>query len=189
MCLRCMPLRRDGGVRVHGPVDNRCPGSGKQPRIAAPLGHSFSSTESSPPATTVVADSSPGPPPSPAHVEGLHLQPPGKIVKRIPRASREHAASKLAAILDDVTAANNVASWTRLLNFPRRCLRVPVRGGSRWSLARQVNRQLTEECDPPPPPTAGTNWPLRSVRVKPYSPWPSMFQLSWKKATSEALSV
>ena len=37
----------------------------------------------------------------------------------------------------------------RLLNFPRRCLRVPKRGGRRWNLARQVNLQLSEECDPP----------------------------------------
>ena len=27
VCLRPMPLRKDGAVRVHGPVGNRCSGS------------------------------------------------------------------------------------------------------------------------------------------------------------------
>ena len=56
----------------------------------------------------------------------------------------------MAVILDDLTATNGVTTRIRLLHFPRRCLRVPLRGGRRWSLVRQVNHQLTEEYDPPP---------------------------------------
>ena len=36
------------------------------------------------------------------------------ILKRIPRAARHQAASKLARLLDDVTARNDIPSWARL---------------------------------------------------------------------------
>ena len=32
VCLRLMPLRRDGKIRVHGPIGNRCQGSGIPPQ-------------------------------------------------------------------------------------------------------------------------------------------------------------
>ena len=41
-----------------------------------------------------------------------------------------------------------MSAWTRLLNFPRQCFRVPGRGGRRWNLARLVNQQVAEENDP-----------------------------------------
>ena len=39
-----------------------------------------------------------------------------RILKRIPRAARHQAASncKLARLLDDVTARNDISSWARL---------------------------------------------------------------------------
>ena len=76
---------------------------------------------------------------SPPRVTCIQLQPTGKILKRILRSSRELAATKLAAILEAVIVENDVTTWMRLLNFPGRCLRVPMRGGRRCSLARQVN--------------------------------------------------
>ena len=30
-CNRAMPLRRDGNMRIHGPVNDRCQGSGRPP--------------------------------------------------------------------------------------------------------------------------------------------------------------
>ena len=73
-----------------------------------------------------------------------------KFLKCLPRASREQAGKKLAAILDGVVSRNDHASWEHLLLFSTRCFRHPGRGGRRWSLASAVNRQLREEADPPP---------------------------------------
>ena len=64
-------------------------------------------------------------------------------------ASRDHAARKLATILDQIVLNNNTASWDRLFSFAPRCLRVPRRGGHRRSLASHVNAMLREESDPP----------------------------------------
>lgn len=55
---------------------------------------------------------------------------------------------KLISILDGVTTNNSISVWMRLLNFPRRCLWVPKRGGYRWNLAKHVRQQVDEECDP-----------------------------------------
>ena len=51
-----------------------------------------------------------------------------KILKRLPKASREFSAKKFAAILDAVVTKNDPASWDRLLRFNTRCLRQPRRG-------------------------------------------------------------
>ena len=57
-------------------------------------------------------------------------------------------ASKFTTVLEDVNRSNNENAWMRLLNFPRPCFKVLGRGGRRWNLARLVNQQLAEECDP-----------------------------------------
>ena len=72
-----------------------------------------------------------------------------RVLKKIPRSSRNSAAGKLSSILDDVVSANDISSWTRLLYFASRCLKVPKHGGRRWSLTTQFNRQLNDECDEP----------------------------------------
>ena len=134
ICLRPMPLRKDGAIRVHGPVGDRCPGSG-----IAPLPCDTPPTEAFPQAGTQ------------ASTEDLSTLPFVRILKRLPRASRVQSARKLRTILDEVTVTNSFNSWMRLLKFPRRCLRVPIRGGRRWNLAKHINHQLAEESDPPPP--------------------------------------
>ena len=78
----------------------------------------------------------------------IQLLPCGKLLKRIPRTSREHAAKKLISILDGISAINDIDTWMRLLKFPRRCFQVPHRGGRRRSLVTQVNNQISEETDP-----------------------------------------
>ena len=75
-----------------------------------------------------------------------------KILKWIPRASREQAAAKLAKILDAIVSKDghdDHVSWDRLLQFSARCFRVPARRAKRCSLASMVNGQLREEVDPP----------------------------------------
>jgi len=54
---------------------------------------------------------------------------------------------KLATVLEDVVSKNDVTAWERLLSV--RCLRTPAWCGRNWSLATLVNRQLSEEEDPP----------------------------------------
>ena len=137
ICCRIMPLTRAGLVRVHGPVGNRCRGSRNLPFIpnlgqGAGIG---ASPPSSPPRREVLT-----PPRSTV-----------KILKRIPRASRDHAARKLATILDQVVLNNNTASWDRLFSFAPCYLRVPRRGGHRRNLASHINAMLREESDPDPP--------------------------------------
>ena len=70
ICLRPMPLRKDGAIRVHGPVGDRCPGSG-----IAPLPCDTPSTEAFPQAGTQ------------ASTEDLSTLPFVRILKRLPRAS------------------------------------------------------------------------------------------------------
>ena len=73
-----------------------------------------------------------------------------KVLRQIPRSSRDRGARKLAAILSDVMTTNSIAAWTRLIRLPKRCFRVPKRGGKRWSLSSLVNQQLIEEADVSP---------------------------------------
>ena len=145
VCLRSMPLRKDGAVRVHGPVVCRCPGSGTRPRSAPP--------DMSPGPTTPQPSSCSQHPTAPSTSPGVSLLPRIRLLKRLPLASHDHAASKLSTVLEEVNRSNNVSAWIRLLNFPRRCFRVPGRGGRRWNLARLVNQQVAEENDPTPPVT------------------------------------
>ena len=73
-----------------------------------------------------------------------------KVVKRIPRASRYFAATKLAHVLDGITEHNDASSWDRLFRFSFHCLALPKRGGRRRSLASALNEQLRAEADPAP---------------------------------------
>ena len=70
------------------------------------------------------------------------------ILKRIPRASRDPSARKLASILNQVTTDNSAPSWDHLFHFASRCLRAPKRGGHLRSLASHVNQMIREEADP-----------------------------------------
>ena len=86
----------------------------------------------------------------PSTVFSLPLRTSVNIIKRLPKASRECAARKFAAILEAVVRKNDHNSWNRLLCFSRRCLRHPDRGECRRSLATAINNQLRDEADPPP---------------------------------------
>ena len=67
------------------------------------------------------------------------------VLRRIPRLSRITVARKLACIIDQVILRNDFASWCRLLQFPKKCLFSPKRGGRRWKLASIVNNQVSQE--------------------------------------------
>ena len=140
VCRRPIHLTKAQLIRSHGPSNNRCAGSGKPPAGLLPL----PARSTAPPASSdVVSATAPG--------TLAPFRSATKILKRIPRASRPSAASKLAAILDGISASSDVDTWVRLFKFPSRCLRAPKRGGHRRSLVSVVNQQLKDEADPTPP--------------------------------------
>ena len=126
ICLRTMPLTKAGLIRVHSPVEDRCPGSRNPPS-------SLPQRERTP-----AQDFRP-------------RRPSVNILKRIPRASRGLAARMLATILDLVSTDNSAATWDCLFQFAPRCLRVPKRSGHCRSLASHVNQMIREEADPESP--------------------------------------
>ena len=181
VCCRFMPVTKARLLRVHGPLSNRCKGSGMSPSLS-PSTHpphplSLPSSTATPPSLSTAA--------TPSIAEGIpdmrageastslllpsDLRNSVRVLKRIPRASRHLAASKLASNLDGVTELNDSASWSRLLQFSHRCFAVPKRGGHRRSLAARVNRQLQEEAIPLIQPvgrsyfTHGSRAPLKSL--------------------------
>ena len=173
VCHRSIAVMGAGVVRQHGPVRSRCPGSGRPPALPGPgspgldNGRGVSTPSTTQPAlsTSSLSSASPLRP----------LRPSVKILKRIPRASRELLGKKLAVILEAVVRNNDRASWDRLLRFGARCLRHPrpVRGGRRWALATAVNSQLREEADPPAasPPTGSLSGEANLLHQTPSSSW------------------
>jgi len=141
VCHRQIAVTAAGWIRQHGPVSARCQGSRQPPALSVQSDHLSSA------ASPILAEVSA---PDSAALSSLSLppRPTVKILKYLPKASRESAGKKLASILGGVVSKNDHASWTRLLRFSSRCLRHPGRGGRHWSLASCVNRQLNEEADP-----------------------------------------
>ena len=142
-CSRVISVTRAGLVHVHGPIGNRCPGSQCLPAASA------SSNSSS----TALPSSAPQFPPSSSlsGITDLPPRPAAKILKRVPRASREVAANELATVVGNVVNCNDHGSWVRRHRFPAQCLRVPQRGRRR-NLASQVILQVSEESDQPAQP-------------------------------------
>ena len=105
-CSRVISVTRAGLVHVHGPIGNRCPGSQCLPAASA------SSSSSS----TALPSSVPQSPPSSSlsDITDLPPRPAVKILKRVPRASREVAAKKLATVVGNVVNCNDHGSWVRL---------------------------------------------------------------------------
>ena len=150
VCGRVLSLTKAGLVRTHGPVSNRCPGSRAHP-VAS--GVSLPSSNIEAPTSCLSAQREEDCSQHPLSLSRLRLKP----IKRIPRASRELAAKKLASIIEAVIANHaSVPAWDRLLRFSARCLRAPIRGGRRWNLARVINDQLRTEQDPPASPSPRT---------------------------------
>ena len=139
VCRRSLCVNKAGLIHPHGPINNRCLGSSKPPADCI--------------SETVLSSALPAPPDVAASPgSSSWVRSTNKILKRIPRASRPFAASRLASILDGICTRNDSKAWDRLFCFPSRCLRAPKRGGHRRSLASEVNRQLREEVDDPTPP-------------------------------------
>ena len=130
VCRRLTALTKAGLIRVHGPVDNRCPGSRAPPSHRGVSTTDFTTSSSHPVLPTEAELGSRQPFTSDHRHNPLTLPvPPMKTIKRIPRASRNTAAKKLASIIEAAVASNDQNSWDRLFRFASRCLRSPRRGG------------------------------------------------------------
>ena len=124
LCSACgenRQVRLDGNIRIHGPVSSRCPGS-ELPPSSQPNTSQDYPLSASPPSHQNCAQLNPG-------------RANNRILKRIPRPTRDVAATKFAEILNDVCSNNNPEAWSCLFLFNRRCLRAPPRGGIRRNLA------------------------------------------------------
>ena len=99
VCLRPIAVTATGLVRQHGPVASRCPGSRRPPVWPA-------STPAHPPEPLTMMtrgqDSEEMERLPPSTVFSLPLRTSVNIIKRLPKASRESAARKFAAILEAV---------------------------------------------------------------------------------------
>ena len=104
-----------------------------------------------------------------------------KTVKRIPRASRDRSARKLANILDQVTSGDSEASWNRLFCFAPRCLRVPDRGAIAevWHRA-SICLSARNRTQPPTSCSLYLTEGTTDLLVIPWKPWQHEFLLSWK---------
>ena len=148
VCRRHISITAAGLIRQHGPLRNRCTGSHQQPGPGPGFSPLLSQQPHGPERMRTA--------PLPSSQTSLDTQQcpmkcSVKILKRIPRSSREQAASKLAVILDAVVSKNDHISWVRLLQFSARCLHVPAQRAKSCSLASMVNRHVREEADPPAP--------------------------------------
>ena len=151
VCRHVMPVTRAGLIRVHAPVGNRCSSSHLPP---APSGLSLlpaASTSATPPSSLPALPSQNQEPEVFCLFGPPHLV---KTVKKIPRTSRNIAARKMAAILQNVISLNDVSTWDRLYHFATRCLRTPKRVAvvEAWphSSTRQFVMKRTQTYQLPP---------------------------------------
>ena len=131
-CSKPILLRHDGRLRIHGPSRAHCPGSGELPR-ALPS-HSDAGETLDPSvvsASTSLAQFSPSP-------------PQGKVLKRIPRGSRDAASETFAKSLNNVIQdPENREAWSTMFSFAACCLKQPTdRGAKRRNLTTAVNEQI-----------------------------------------------
>ena len=137
VCTRSMPLMKAGGIMVHGPLSNNCNGS-----VMRLVPQALDDSCSTEPLSPLIANDS-----SPELIFLADICRNTRILKRIPRAARHLAATKLAGALDDVTNKNDSDSWERLYKFAGRCFAQPQLGGQCRSLTSTVKRMLEVEAN------------------------------------------
>jgi len=138
---------KDGSVHLHGPRDNRCPGSHKAPiGSQAPASSQPSSsdqivTATSQPTSTPIIVSGSGP-----TVDITRLAHPnltGGTIKHIPKTARAACAVYLIDLLNRIIRdPDDVVSWKSLLTMGEDILLVPNRTGKRHNLATIIRKRL-----------------------------------------------
>ena len=161
VCRRYISVTAAGLIRQHGPLRSRCPGSHQEPgpgpgvspslsqrphgpegMHTAPLPSSLTSSDTdiqqcSRPATRTTKNDKHEQPVTPSVGRPGPMVSSG-ILKRVPRGAKDLAARKLASTVENVVTGNDPLMWKRLFYFSSRCLKIPRRGGRRWSLAATV---------------------------------------------------
>ena len=134
-----------GLIRHHGPVGDRCPASGKPPKLLNAASPSPACNEDPIPSPCVCPTTSSC---APVSCEPI---PTVQVLERITRAARHQCRLKLTTILEATVRENTVDTWNRLFHSPTRCLPMPARSRVRTSvsLASRVKEQVHLEEDPP----------------------------------------
>lgn len=129
--LRDISITSTGLIRTHGPLRDRCLGSGKlpkQPNAASSQSSRCSGgTARLPRVRPTISPLS--------DVANASLEPivAVQVLDRIPKVARHQCRLKLTTILNAVVSLNSVDAWNRLFQFPTRCLRMPARSRGRNS--------------------------------------------------------
>ena len=175
-CSVCFAVRqlhgKDSHVHLHGPRNNRCPGSRKPPMLPSttsplssslPVSTSHSSTNISlysplispsntssiqPPCSFVPsADQSQNLTGSPVNLSaGVTFSHPSinvPIIKHIPKSARPACCTFLSGLLNNISrASTDLTHWSSLFSFGLKTLQVPPRGGKRHNLCSIIKKRV-----------------------------------------------
>lgn len=150
ICFRKMSITSAGTIHKHGLPTNPCAGSG-----GIPVSSISSSTSSDTSSDTVSASQPQSQQPNVDNdndqdrslLETVVQSRSQPVLKFVPKASRQLAATKLSAIINNViNDPQNIDCWKQLLLFTFRCFGASERGGKRHrsSLASKVNKLLSD---------------------------------------------
>ena len=154
VCLETHQLHLNNGyVHVHGPRNKRCAGSNKPPLSSAErssLPDDFLRIAGDYTAPTIAAI----PPCSTAANLNVLIEHPtkrGPIIKHIPKSARQHCASELKSMLDNINNnPNDMTAWSKLLNYGNSMLLAPARGGKKRNLTSILKaRSVTDHLPDP----------------------------------------
>ena len=141
-CSRCGVCKatrqlhlRDGFIHIHGSRNNHCPGSNEPPIATV-----SSAPQPLPEDFLRLADAS-SVEPAARHPISRELNTSsslnhpsllGTFIKHTTKSARQHCASHLSSVLDNIVFnPNELLAWSRLLNFGNTLLLVPPRYGKK----------------------------------------------------------
>ena len=171
VCSICRTVRhilRDGTIHMHGPHNNRCPGSYKRP-LATPVAVPGNSTQTQNLSTSLPPNSDSQQPqltvpsapvlPSTSHPATIvdNTSPIWKpitfgLIKRIPQSARLQCTLHLKELLNSVSdKPEDADAWVSLLNWGGLILQPIKRGGKRHNLTTIIKKRISSYTDSTPP--------------------------------------
>ena len=177
-CSACLEVRqlhnKDGKVHLHGPRDNRCPGSNQaplsvlssassQPALNSPNESNLS--QSNPQSLSSSAPVSADPTQSLSAWD--HPQLPCATVKHIPKSARAACAVHLIDIIKKIEKdVNNEKAWYALLMMGQNILLTPRRTGARHNLSSLIKRRTIDSETLDNTESTRDSVPRRNVKVR-----------------------
>ena len=154
VCRVCWELFKthasDGSVHKHGPRKSPCLGSDQLPAdtLGQPSANNtvtkVSTTKSSLSASTGNFLLNTASAAVARHTTLSHPVNHCSLIKRIPKAARRTCAQLLATLLKSVIdEPDNTENWSELLQFGRRVLAKPKRGGHKRGLVKIIQDRIT----------------------------------------------